>query len=1023
MQVSKAFSPLFYSRSEYDPDKYPTPDRPDPDKQSSSKTVSNKPRGFKPTYYPKDVTVVDLRHRIPFDPDFKSIRAIEEEMRSVPRNVYHEFRTFRWFFASYKDYILDFYQLHIISYLEGKCSVNEMLLTRENGAYFLRLAKLADLAFICFTRVNRKTIQFKNTTYALRTYILELLSPELTTTDVYTLSIDPEKLKNVDYLKDPSNWVPERIGLYAKIISQEYIKSIALANRLNDPEPHIYALRGNTASGKSTLAKDRFSHALDEKGELSGCINPDNLKYVLKMKTSQKCQLTNMQVHEEVVRGPLSSYKVDVLHQSKCSVIVDTRLSSVEDFEECVLAPAMNRKRKATIIDIDVPISLSLQRVLTQRNPQGKSACAPPKAIKDGFQETRRCRTGIIERVRKETLIEDYELISTDKEGNTQLVAQKKGSSFEVIFPKFFEECLQPLSEEALDQESKQKITLKSIQDAVVSYRISASEQDVMKLWQNFTLEKALEFHARGLSVQEAHAQLENEAYLREKYGIVVLEPFSDAWLLDHPHIKVHLDSEHLLHIRGCDEEGRGLNWQTNKFASRLDPAFNPESKGGFQMKVGYFIIPRSNAELFKSLSLSPAIEKELEVRDAAGNLIGYRFFVHSEAYEHFQTLHHANIPFVKPENSEFIGTPTSSYRSWAIRHIEQMDNTLKPKPNSVPFIVKLGVGKQFDNSRLLSRKEVKQSIEKQILFDKMRMDPGLMIFPESFGIALKNIPNYPTASNINTDLLADSGMIIREFPQEFLEGKCQIFSFSALMSLEKLKYPDICNHDKHIEKPLPLIYSILENAIDKGLVKTPFEFIQRYLIENVFKALDSIVFQEGLSLAIHGQNLCMVLNQDYTPRGIAIRDHGDIHKIKRYLETYTWFYRYHVFIKLMNVMTSYPNDTLPPIKGAPIQIGHIRPVEERNLHHYLFKKIAANPLESSVAMNSLQNLSISFQEYELLLNMMDQNFLTLLSNHFGMENIAFLMKDIVLPAAEVGSQGETQLTIYNRMLWNPFRS
>jgi hypothetical protein len=246
---------------------------------------------------------------------------------------------------------------------------------------------------------------------------------------------------------------------------------------------------------------------------------------------------------------------------------------------------------------------------------------------------------------------------------------------------------------------------------------------------------------------------------------------------------------------------------------------------------------------------------------------------------------------------------------------------------------------------------------------------------------------------------------VIREFPKELLKGMCKIFSFSALMSSERRKHPGICSLDGSIDGRLPLIYEIMNIAIKKGAVKSPVEFIQRYLISEVFNALEPIVFEEGLSVALHGQNLCMVFDNDHLPIGFAIRDHGDIHRVNRYLETYTWFYRYHVFIKLLNVITASDNYHLPPAPGAPIQIGHAKPLKERSLNSYFHSQAMAEP--------TLKKLSITFEEYKTLLSQLDEKYLSLLSTYFDLKDIELV--DGSLPSAEIGSAAERPS--FNRML------
>lgn len=935
-----------------------------------------------------------LHHRLPFAfPDYESVNDIKREIESLSIDTEIEFGRIKLFFCVCFKSLLNEDQLKIYEYLAGNSSLDSIGLTRKNAAYFLRIVKIFDLAHTYHTRISRTHVLLKNSTFEIRTKILELLSPEMESVEAFTYTLDPKKLKNADYLKSPANWVPERIRFYAaSLIPQEYIKMISLSGRLNEGQPRVYALRGTTASGKTTLIKERFPQAVDEKGELSGCINPDRMKFVLKTKTCPQNRLTNVQVHEEVVRGPLSCYKKAVLGMQEYSIILDTRLTSNEDVEEVINA-ARVREGKATVLDLDVPLQLSFQRVLATRNPWGKSACVPPAALKDGFLESRRCRIGVIERVKLADCVDRYELLRTDDKGNFQLIAEKKGSEF-IILSDLFKKFLTPPSERKTEKKMQR--------------RLDAGP------WKGMTLEKALEYHASGTPSYLGFEKLEQESLLRRQYGSVNIEPFNGSWLSDFSEVMKFIHSEQLLHIRGADEEGVGLHWQTNKFAWKLNPQYNPESQGGFQMKMGYFIIPPSYADTYQSLSLSKQVLEELEIKSASGEMLGYRFFVHPEAYIHFYALFKAGIPFIQPEQSEFIGTPTSSYRSWVVRRVVENDGEVLPQEKTIPFIVKLGVDQLNDNSRLLSAAEVKKSIEAQKGFDEMENHSRLFIFKESFGITLKNISNYPSPKSICDLEPVDSGLVIREFPKELLEGKCKIFSFSALMSLERIKHPGICAIDNSFDGRLPLIYEIIHNAIQRGAVKTPVEFIERYLISDVLSALEPSVFKMGLSLALHGQNLCMVLDRDNLPIGIAIRDHGDIHRMERFLETFTWFYRYHVFIKLLNVVTLSSDYHLPLLHGSPIQIG-TQPLPERSLSYYLRQKTDLEPSIKQAVAEALEKVGITYKDFEVLLKVLDGEYLSVLSDYFDLKEASDIQLE-PLPAAEPDSSGD--ISKVNRRLW-----
>lgn len=928
----------------------------------------------------------NLSHRLPFSfPYYDNTHEIEEEIRSHSIDIQNLFDQIKLFFIVPYKPLLEKTNLKVIEFLTGEVSLDNLNLTKENALLYLKITKVSDLALIWQTRISRTKILFKNTSYSIRTRILELLSPEMTTTEAYTYTIDSKKLKNVDYLKNPLNWIPERLGFYSKLISSEYIQAIALSKRLNEEKPRIYAMKGLTASGKSTFAKQRIAKGLDEKGKISGCINPDTLKFILKSKSSLRHRFTNIQVHEEVARGPLSHYKKALLNLSGCSIILDTRLSSQEDVEE-VIAAAKAKKKMVTIFDIDVPLMTSMKRVLTNREPLGEEPCVRPSAIIDGFIETRKCRNGIIQRIKEEVVVDHYELLRVRKEIDFEIIAEKRSSKFSLFSKKFLGLTTKAPSEEDINESFSQILNEGP--------------------WSGFSIGNALEYHSSGLLISQARFRLKQDKILLKQFGGVRVFPFTNSWLIDYPQIKKHLETEHLLHVRGCDENGFGLHWQTNKFAWKFNPNFNPESKGGFQMKLGYFIIPSQKAKTLISKSLSPHILKEIEVKSSLGIVLGYRFFVHPEAYSHFQVLHECGIYYVKPDQSEFIGTPTSSYRSWALRHIVEDDNDINALPGSIPFIVKLGVPTFEDNSRQLSENEVYKSIDTQDFYDGLEGNDHLLIFPETFGMILQNIPNYPPKTNVSQVEAVNSGMIIREFPKELLDDKCQIYSFSALMSAERM------NHENWGIQSLPLIYEIIENTIQKGSVSSSLEFIKKYLIEDVIKSLETIVFKQGMSLPLHGQNLCLVLDQNHIPKGIAIRDHGDVNKVKHYIETFSWFYRYHVFIKLMNVITFSNTYYLPPLPGLPVQKGCNLPLEERSINFYLQKKMKANP----IATNALKNLSITFADYIYLIKMLDHNYLKLICKYFDVEKCEIDFSHLI-PSAEVGSVGEKELMKLNRRL------
>ncbi len=970
----------------------------------------------------------------------KVIEVLSKEHQSIIDNI-------KCYLSNKNKELLSSIEKEIISFLEG--SLERISLTKENGRHYLQYVKLIDLAMDEYHCETQSKEFFINSTYELRARILELGSPALTTAEAYTKTLDPKKIKDRVYLKNPAHWVPERTALHAKIVANQLVLAAALSKRLNHPVSSIWAVRGNTCSGKSqAIATDPLFHqAVDEKGEVSGSLNPDEMKYTLKKKhiTDKSSFIINNQVHEEGI-ALFQSYREGLAKNTpNASFLFDTRLSTLEDLENTVFSMAGFFKEEISFMDIACSLTTSLNRVLT-RDPYGKNPCPPLMDIVKGYKESIIYRKHLLEIVKNGFqarkclhLVDHFKLYVNDKHGVRRLAAEKQNDEFKIISPELLEASCKLPPDEEIERELNQVITPEYIEQAIRRHDIPAEAGYQLEPWIGFTIGKAVENHVQGILPASALEQINIDALYAKKYGKLEGQPFSGTWLKDFPQIIDHLESEHLLHIRGSDEEGKGLHWSTSKFGWKLNPKFNPEAKwdhaakGGFQMKLGYFIIPPANMKQVFSSSLSPDVLKEFEVRNDSGELQGYRFFVHPEAYDHFRALHDAKLTFVQPELSEFMGTPTSSYRSWVVRRVEKKDTDFIPQSGSVPFIVKLGVaGSKSSTDRLLPSELVEKSIEMQNRFDVMEKGcfnkgtagSDLLLFPENLGLTLKDIPQYPPRASSDAEP-KDSGIIVREFPKEFLQGKCKILSFSALMSVERLKQENrgICalNKSQKGMEPLPLIYEVIQAAMEKGLVKSSAEFIEKYLIQGYLKAIEPLAFQKGISLAAHGQNLCFVLNEDSTPRGFAYRDFegisGDPHA--GFIESYSWFYRYHVFYKLLNVLGHYKTETFGIPSGAPTQVGCDKKPNEKNLYYYLMLQLQEEGSDAKKPLELLEKMGLSYwDEYETMLKKLDEKYLLLLSTYFDLEKAGIPMNEGCLPAAESGSSDEHVVASLNEKLW-----
>lgn len=1092
--------------------------------------------------------------------------------------------------------------LEFMSFLSDKSDETcNLHITKENAQKYLIMAKSYDILFNTFDSDKQNLLPTRST-YTIRTLCLIMLN--IPTTEAYTYSLDPDKLNNEDYLRNPSNWVRERIGFYNQMIIPKAFKRMLKLSQILDQDPShprdlLFVLKGNSGVGKTKYLQNNIIPNFPEAAE--GAINPDYMKYSIKkktgilltgdesryllpknikfMKAGKKTQKTcisllktpsiitgnspasssnstdqeqstlnetryflpNQLVHNEVAKGPLNLYLKKIRNDPQYNIIIDARLSSPEEFEEIIEAAKVRNKR-IRVIDLEASPFTVFARILGNRSPQGKDPCVHPNTIMQGIQETRQSRLAIIEKV-KEEIFEQYKLYYTDSNGECKLVAEKIGDQIPPTIKELHDICTSPMDDKkevtstissgetsspatsssitelnepsTFDKTGKEAKMKSNVNEGIISEVfvdniikkgiVPVEAKENLLRWRGFTLEKALTFHFEGYSTIDAAKQLKHEIKLYQKYGSTKPErmPISNIWLSDYPEVFEHVRTEQLFHIRGTDEKGRGLSWRTNKFKWALNKDYNPEEKGGFQMRLGYFLIPKAQLEFFRAkIPLSEAIRHELVHNEY------YRFFVHPEAYEHFLPLLRKKngIEFIKPEASEFIGTPTSAYRTWVIRRV---DDHLNPQKDSIPFMIKFGVGTYTNSSKLLSRDEIERSIKNQDIIDDIiersiesqdttdhtKDKDQLLCFTERLGFIPKEISDcYPTPKD---PLSIRSGNIIREFPpallgkyhQKQLEEKQavftistgetslastsstvsnliepsasdeivkeakkpKIFSLSAVMSPYRDKHPNICRLSDSSEKTidltsssscsclspkpiegsecptaldqlqslspedtnsLPLIFSMIEIAINKGEVTSAFEYIQKYFIDMWLNTIENVVFKHGLSLPLHGQNLSIVLGHDNLPKGFAIKDLGDIHRnSKRYIQTYSWFYRYHVFIKLLNVIAATTEEFLPSVSGIPKQKGEDHIAPERSVYQNVYINC------SSPIQQKMKELSITLEQYKQLIEKLDDSYESLLKKYFYI-NCPIRDSEGCFPSAEPDSSSENEVEEYNKYLF-----
>lgn len=409
----------------------------------------------------------------------------------------HQNKKFHLFAIKYFKNLINGREQQLIQYLEGSISIDDLGITPENGADFLRATKLTELMIGWQNRISAKSVKFKRSTFAIRTRILELCSPQMTSSEAFTKTLNRSKMHEKAYLMNPRNWVPERMGLYAKLIANQYILTRALSARLNNKLPVMVALKGNTGAGKTTMLK----HIVGPEESRSGILNLDLLKPALR----QGINLLSKQIHEEASALFANLARQLFIETVNLSLIVDARLDTMESFDTYLVRPFGARKGTARIVDIDVPLKTSIIRVLV-RHRFGPDPCVPLRAIIDGFVQTRQSRQKMIEQIKTSKQIDHYQLHHWDKDGHRTLVAEKTKEAFKIFSENAYTECVRVPMTDEITNTITQLITQTYIDDAIVRSIIYPAQKKQLESWLGLTLFQAMEQHTgdNSLNFQKA---------------------------------------------------------------------------------------------------------------------------------------------------------------------------------------------------------------------------------------------------------------------------------------------------------------------------------------------------------------------------------------------------------------------------------------------------------------------------------------------------------------------------------------
>ncbi len=336
--------------------------------------------------------------------------------------------------------------------------------------------------------------------YELRQECMWRSEGALRSIDVFTFEDIPETWgwnKMMKYLRDPNSWLPERREFHRGIVRRETDNTLQLSEKLDQAEPIVVMLRGNTGSGKSYYLKhnDPFQGALDENRKLPGVINPDTYKQrvIENEKREGGKMLSSGQTHsearfmaDEVIEGAR-------MGNPQLTEVWDQRFTNINEIGKKV-KEAKKAGKKINIIDLDAPLETSCIRVLC-RPEIGSAPRTGFRVIADGFRDTRNTRGELLKIVKKEQTVSNYTLRVADKSGNSTIVFEKKdGVIGEIKDQSLFDKALSNTDSEI------ERVGSIQINDDYLKTLDPETRKKVEKYKKDppITLEAAIEKHAGG---------------------------------------------------------------------------------------------------------------------------------------------------------------------------------------------------------------------------------------------------------------------------------------------------------------------------------------------------------------------------------------------------------------------------------------------------------------------------------------------------------------------------------------------
>lgn len=359
--------------------------------------------------------------------------------------------------------------------------------------------------------------------FELRQAILQRSGGSINSFEAYTYNpsgnLTGSELKN--FLDEPKNWVPERRRMHEQLITEELRSIEAMSERISVNGKTIYALRGNTAAGKTTMLRqnERFSGALDADGRPTGAVNPDKYKVYLRNleQSGSKQTVNSTQVHSESTM--ITRRIKNEIQRRDLSAIYDQRFNENKDIVT-LLEDARRTGKNVKILDVDAPLELSIARVFL-RKADGPDPVPPFEILAEGFQGIRENRKKLIKEVVSNPDISDYTLYAYDQKGQARPIYEKVNGVVRVIDRSALRDTLLSDPREIIERARREIITDIYLEKLRTEYGATDDVLTAMERYKGQSLEQALERHSRnaesGLDLPDYISAAERNLHLTSR--------------------------------------------------------------------------------------------------------------------------------------------------------------------------------------------------------------------------------------------------------------------------------------------------------------------------------------------------------------------------------------------------------------------------------------------------------------------------------------------------------------------------